>query len=340
MHIYNLRYTVLGVFIFVSLFSFFAVTTGDTLQDKNAAQNINTKEQATLLFTGDIMLGRVVESLMERNGSTYPFVGMLDTLASVDVTVGNFEGTIPKVHQKTKPYTFSFSIREEYLGSLKSVGFDVLSLANNHSLDFGSQGLLNTHDACVRYGVVCVGEPQSITEFSVHRDEIRGHKVGYIFLNAVFTTPDSEKLLESIELLQKETDFVIAYVHWGDEYELTHSSEQEKLAHTLVDAGVNLVIGHHPHVVQDVGLYKGNLIVYSLGNFVFDQYFSEEVMEGILLKVTLGAHTHEYEFIGVTSSETQSQPHRMDKENEDVLFSRVLEEITHDEGRISFYAFN
>lgn len=339
MHIQNIRYTVLGVFIFVPLFSFFAITWGDNTQNTDIQDTDDTRKSVTLLFTGDIMLGRVVESLMERNGDTYPFKGVYTLLQDADVTIGNFEGSVPELHEKTEPYTFQFSVREEYLEVLKNVGFDVLSFANNHAYDFGKAGFSHTLLTCAKYHVVCAGNPQTVTENSYYIQTVDDHKIGYLFLNAVFNTVDQNALTESIHLLQQKTDFVIAYVHWGNEYEHTHSKEQEVLAHALVDAGTDLVVGHHPHVVQDVEMYNERLIVYSLGNFIFDQYFSDEVMEGMLLEVTLGAHTVRYVFRGVTSKNTKSQPHPMDEEAEQELFARVLKSIDHESGKFSRYAF-
>lgn len=340
MHIHKLRYTVLGVFIFFFIFSFFAVTRGDTQEDTQTQQNTHAKTSTSILFTGDIMLGRVVESLMEHNGSAYPFLGILDILSSTDVTVGNFEGSVPEVHQKTKPYTFRFSVKDEYLKGLKTVGFDILSLANNHAYDFGQLGFFHTQEVCRESQLVCLGHPREVSGLSAHTQTINGHKIGYLFFNAVLSSlPDVKTLEEHVTELKQETDFVIAYLHWGNEYELEHSKEQEQIAHALVDRGVDLVVGHHPHVVQDVEFYKGKLIVYSLGNFIFDQYFSDEVVEGMLLKVTLGNHTITYEFVGITSKETRSQPHRMNPDAEKQLFSRVLHTIKHDSGQVSLYMF-
>jgi poly-gamma-glutamate synthesis protein (capsule biosynthesis protein) len=120
--------------------------------------------------------------------------------------------------------------------------------------------------------------------------------------------PSREAIQRLIETASKESDMQIAFVHWGTEYEPLHSAFQEDLAKILIDAGAEVVIGHHPHVVQDIALYKGKPIFYSLGNFIFDQYFSEAVQDGLMVDFTPEGGAYHFTLLPVTSRYSRSQP--------------------------------
>lgn len=283
-----------------------------------------TTAPATLLFVGDIMLARAVETRMKQFGIDYPFTAFGDTLTSPDVTIGNFEGTVSPVHYHTPDFTFHFSVKPEYLAYLKTAGFDVLSLANNHTLDFGTTSLAHTRALCEAYGLTCGGEPKGLSPLSKKVVEAGTHRVGILFIHTLYGAPSTSTLKTYIEKLSAESDVQVAYVHWGEEYVLTHNAAQEKLAKVLVDGGVDAVIGHHPHVVQDVALYKDKPIIYSLGNFVFDQFFSDDVqqMMGVAMKITDTEIT--YTLVPFSSIDTRSQPHHADAETATALRERIL----------------
>lgn len=290
-----------------------------------------TQPAPTMLFVGDLMLGRHVETLIEAQGVAYPLEQVASLLESYDLTIGNFEGIVSEEHVHAPGMTFQFSIRSEYLKQLATSGFDVLSLANNHSGDYGPGALVHTRALCAEYALVCGGSSTQLDEYSLSYSTVGNKKIGFIFLHTVFRELDKTKLHELIEVLKKESDLQFAFVHWGEEYALTHEEGQEMLAHTLIDAGIDAVIGHHPHVVQDVALYKNKPIFYSLGNFVFDQYFSKDVQEGLGVGVTLKANTTEYSLLAFSSNGTRSQPHLMLPEDSKKLFSRLFQNIMTDQ---------
>jgi gamma-polyglutamate biosynthesis protein CapA len=293
---------------------------------------VHTEATTSLLFVGDIMLGRAVESRMEYEGIGYPFSAVVDTLGGSDITVGNFEGVVTETHIKTPPYTFQFSIKSEYLEHLNTVGFDVLSLANNHTLDYGTTSLAYTRSLCAVYDLICGGTPKGLSEVSTKVVAAGGHTVGIMFIHTLYGAPAPEALRTTVEKLSTESDIQIAYVHWGDEYVLVHNTAQELFAQTLIDAGVDAVIGHHPHVVQDIALYKGKPIFYSLGNFIFDQYFSDDVQEMVGVHLTLSGNTATYKVVPFTSKETRNQPHHMDAVNATLLKNRIFAPIAMDSG--------
>lgn len=285
----------------------------------------------TIFFVGDIMLGRRVERIIEEKGMNFPFEGMLDLLRAHDLTVGNFEGTSPLVHVPTKELTFQFSIRPEYLRNLKHVGFDVLSLANNHSYDHGRSGYEHTLEICTESSLLCAGDAYTVGTSSMSAITVGDTRIGFIFLHTLFHEPEAVEVMNALHELTQRTDVQIAYVHWGTEYELSHSGSQAVLARTLIDSGADAVIGHHPHVVQGVEIYNSRPIFYSLGNFVFDQYFNDDVMEGLAISMRIREYDIEYTLIPVTTLGTRSQPHIMEQKNAHVLINRVLQDVTESE---------
>jgi gamma-polyglutamate biosynthesis protein CapA len=309
--------------------------------EQTATTTPKTTKPISLLFVGDIMLGRHVEKKMLESGSEYPFHTLRDFLVAPDVTVGNFEGVIPEVHVPTQAFQMQFSIREEYMEALRGAGFDVLSLANNHSFDHGNTALTHTRALCASVGIVCGGAPSGIGTEGTKVVTVDDTQIGFIFIHTLYSTPSVADIERALETLSQSSDIQIAYVHWGEEYKLVHNTAQQSLAYALIDAGVDAVVGHHPHVVQDVALYKNAPIFYSLGNFVFDQFFSTDVQEGLVVDLEIDGDTRTFTLRGVSSIGTRSQPHFMDESREKVLFSRILAGVTDDirvnqhEGRIS-----
>lgn len=278
----------------------------------------------SLFFVGDIMLGRAVEGLMEEHGADYPFLGSSSTVASPDLAVGNFEAVVALEHVRAPSMTFRFSVKEQYLRELASVGFDVLSLANNHSLDYGVESLAHTKRLCRDVGISCGGYPRAIGNDSFALREVGPHRIGFVFLSTVWGEQNPDELRTLLSQARASSTFLVAYVHWGVEYDLVHGEEQEALARTLIDGGADAIIGHHPHVVQDVALYRGKPIFYSLGNFIFDQYFSEEVEEGLGISLTLTEETARYRLVPFRNDRARSQPHTAGEGERVRLFDRIL----------------
>ncbi len=299
----------------------------------------NRYTEGTMFFAGDIMLGRKVETWGREHGSDYFFDAMRSHISESNVSIGNFEGAIPEIHTQTPELTFLFSIDKPFMQTLSQVGFDVLSLANNHSLDYGNEGFFNTKLVCAEVAMRCQGHPFNEVPFIIETVQVGSTDVGLVFLHTLFASPDEAVLTRELQALEKATDIQIVYVHWGTEYEAVHSVEQEALAHFLIDSGVDAVIGHHPHVVQDIEVYKEKAIFYSLGNFVFDQYFSEIVQKGLALVLTLKEENINFTLIPVTSIEKKGQPNPMSRA-EGLVFvqSFVPDDLLHvdDVGRMHF----
>lgn len=271
-----------------------------------------SEDPAQMLFVGDIMLARHVERLMGQHGVGYPFEGVHEAFTRYDAIVGNFEATIPETHIHTPDFTFQFSVRPTYLSVLKDVGFTHLSLANNHAYDFGQAGYIHTQKVCAEHELACFGRPAEVSGVSVQHLALGDTSIAVIAIHDTGAYVDRAEI-DAVLAAHSKTDvsYLFAYIHWGEEYEKLHSVRQEALAHYLIENGVDAVIGHHPHVVQDIEIYEGRPIFYSLGNFIFDQYFVDEVQYGLGVEVSETSEGVMFDLVPFTSIDTRSQPHVM-----------------------------
>lgn len=248
--------------------------------ERDASQSAKT----TVHLVGDVMLARNVEVLSKRNGFDYPYRQLNFVNSETDYLVGNFESAIPKKHQLTPSFTFNFSTDKRLLPALKEVGFTHLSLANNHTLDYGKDGYLNALSALSKAELEAFGHPTKVDNGSFSILEVGQTKIAIVGIHTVFGLPNTDDLHKTIANAEKLSDWQIAFVHWGDEY-VPANQNQRNFAKKLIEDGVDLIVGHHPHIVQGVEKIDGVLVFYSLGNFIFDQYFSTAVQEGLLLSL-------------------------------------------------------
>lgn len=278
-----------------------------------------------ILFGGDAMLGRGVERIMRQTGAGYPFEGVKNIVASADVTVVNFEAAAPAEHTLTQNGNLRLSVSPKAFHQLAEANFNVVSLANNHSYDFGVKGLANTRALCVTYNLICVGDPRGMREASTAVVTVGSTDVGILALHTVVGQPKRVELQSALEQLSAKSDVQVAYIHWGEEYKEAHNKSQETLAHELIELGVDAVVGHHPHVVQDIEIYQGKPIFYSLGNFIFDQYLSEKTETGLLVQMQFSHTSVAYTLVPVSSLETPSQPHLMDVDARNRFVDELVE---------------
>ena len=279
--------------------------------------------QTRVLFVGDIMLGRYVETLIKERGPDYPFAGLDPLQNRHDYVVGNFEAPISKNHKQTKADVLDFSIATTSILALPNY-ISILSLANNHTFDSGEEDLFFTRDFLKEKGVSVFGDPNLVNEQSVTFISHDGQRIALIAINAV-TDTDVVTASNLISKLELETAMQIVYIHWGEEYVLRHNSQQETLAKSLIDSGADAIIGHHPHVIQDIDIYKGAPIFYSLGNFVFDQYFNDDVQVGLGVELTLVNSDISYRLVPFTSKKTESSPQLMTVNERRELLSVISE---------------
>ncbi len=236
------------------------------------------------LFVGDIMMDRSIRIRAERepNGYTTFFECAAPTFREYDTVVANLEGsvtTFPSVSRYgliDTPESFRFTMSSDILPVLRDVGIDAVGVDNNHVYDFGRAGLDMTRQLVPASGLVYFGDPADETYMSA---TLPGFHI--VTFNEFIGTNDEAlaKTLEQIARFAAADEPVVVFAHWGNEY--VPATERVKTwARQFIDAGADAVIGHHPHVTQETEYYNGAFIAYSLGNFVFDQYFDAEVRKG------------------------------------------------------------
>lgn len=232
-------------------------------------------------FTGDVMLARHVE-ILQRQGLLKPY-DFIRLFASSTAVFTNFESAMSEPHIPTASGVMRFSTASSNLAVLESLSITHASLANNHSRDYGKEGYVRTVSHLRSLGITPFGDAVSVGTSSLTYAAVGSTTIAVIGLHTLFVPPDKAVLQALLTDAKASSDFQFIYIHWGDEYQTTHNQAQASLAEWLVNEGADAVIGHHPHVVQDISLINGVPVFYSLGNFIFDQYFSEDVQVGLVL---------------------------------------------------------
>ncbi|MFA6918367.1 MAG: CapA family protein [Candidatus Gracilibacteria bacterium] len=251
----------------------------------------NDADPVTIMAFGDMMLGRYVRTLMDKNGKDYIFgnINMIEEpfYGGADVVFANLEGPIKGEGYKHQT-AMVFGFHTDTAEFLKKYGFDVFSIANNHALDQKADGRDTTIKALEEQGLGWCGNVTSVDPDSVYYGGTEDSSYAFVCLNDVLYGLDKTKALELVKQVKEKVDYLIVSIHWGYEYKHTPNNYlQVNFAHALVDAGADFIIGHHPHVVQSFEKYNGKMIFYSLGNFVFDQYWSRDTQEELAIKITL-----------------------------------------------------
>jgi poly-gamma-glutamate synthesis protein (capsule biosynthesis protein) len=253
-----------------------------------------------LLFAGDLMLADGPGQTIADGGD--PLAPFASRLADSDYRIGNLEVPVATVGQPLENKIFSFRAHPQVMNVLKG-RFDALALANNHSGDFGKEAFLETIRHVDEAGIAHFGGGRNLAEAHtplwIHKNGLTIAVLGYNefkprSFEAGADTPgiawseDSEVVADIRAARAAGADLVIPFMHWGWERELLPTQRQRDLARLMIDSGADVVVGGHPHVTQGVDVYKGKLIVYSLGNFVFDSFDNVPGgTSGWLLRLTL-----------------------------------------------------
>lgn len=233
----------------------------------------------TILAVGDIMMSREVSVKINQFGPDYPFTNISDMTKSTNLTVGNLEAPFTAGQSDTDPNTMIFGAELKSVQGLKNAGFDLVNLANNHFGNQGKEGMDLTFKTLNENNIDYFGTTSQPLIKTIK--DVRIAFLGY-------TEPimKIEQLKTDIAAAKTQADIIIVSMHAGYEYTPYANTRQIEFAHAAVDAGADIVIGHHPHVVQGIEDYKGKKIFYSLGNFVFDQPWSKETKQGLMVKLT------------------------------------------------------
>ncbi|MBK5251393.1 MAG: CapA family protein [Peptostreptococcaceae bacterium] len=261
-----------------------------------------------LSATGDIMLGRRVGRLLDDNGGESAYRGFSTVFSRSDVLFGNLECSLSEKGQKLLEKGIWLRASPNKAELLKEAGFSILSLANNHILDYGNEALSDTIAFLEEEGIGHVGAGKDIE--AARKPEIfkKGDtSIGFLAYNEFSyyfwsyqerrkfvaekdvpgTAPmDLGPIIDDIKKLKSRVDLVAVSLHWGIEESNMETEEQRRVAHALIDAGADIIIGHHPHVLQGLEIYRGRPILYSLGNYIFDQN-NENNKQGMVAEIEI-----------------------------------------------------
>jgi len=238
------------------------------------------RDLRTILFTGDVLLARSVNfKIWQAGDPKLPFHRVADTLRAADLTFVDLENPLVESCPLTNEGMIFCGDLKNVLG-LVDAGVDVVSLANNHTLNYGPKGLSETTALLRANGLTPIG----FGEFVVK--EVGGTRLTFLANDDVNAKIDPAQLEDQIAQALTRADFLVVYFHWGDEYTSLPNARQRQLAHLAIEAGANLVVGSHPHWIQAVEVYQNVPILYSLGNFIFDQEWSRKTKEGLAARCT------------------------------------------------------
>ncbi len=254
--------------------------------------------EVSLIAAGDVMIGGHVKEFTDQFGFEYPFETTKDILQSADLTFCNLEGPIAKKGIKEEGKEFTFKTDPKAAEGLAKAGFDVVSLANNHIMDFGADALFETFEHLEKNNIKGIGAGKDL---SASRKpalfEANGIKIAFLAYAFTFplhfyaeqdkpgSAPGVPEFIEKdIKKAKQKNDVVIVSFHWGAELMTEPKEYQINMGHNAIDWGASIVLGHHPHVLQGIEQYKNGLIAYSLGNFAFGSY-SKNVKDGMMLSI-------------------------------------------------------
>ncbi|MDF2672021.1 MAG: hypothetical protein K0R09_286 [Clostridiales bacterium] len=260
------------------------------------------KSEVIISFTGDILLDRDVRKKILQEGKEYPYEYAKDILNKSDIVYGNLE--CPLLNEGTptiKRRELIFKGDESNSIVLKEAGYSILNLANNHAMDYGSDGLLNTinvlKDSSIKWLGGGTDNESSHKPVFISKNGIKvgflGYSIfppeGYVYLEDKPDIARYSKRLTPVDIkkAKSQCDFLVVTFHWGKEFSYYPSDLQRSAAHLAINSGCDMVIGHHPHVLQGIENYRGKSIFYSLGNFIFDKQVPPGTDESIILNIRI-----------------------------------------------------
>lgn len=253
--------------------------------EQTALSHLPSDRLRTLVTTGDIMLGRYVNfQTTKTNRFTLPFEETADVLKKADLSFINLEGPlVEKCPRTTQGMIFCGDIRNNQ--GLHFAGIDIANVANNHAANYGQKGIATTIEALRQVGIDSVGLGTPVIK------NVRGIRFAFLGYNDIgkqagLISAEQHTIISDIYQAKQQADIVIVAFHWGQEYTDKPTARQKDFAHLAVDAGADVIVGNHPHWIQPVEIYKNKVIVYSHGNFIFDQFWSEKTQLGIVGKFT------------------------------------------------------
>lgn len=263
-----------------------------------------TGPEVVVNMVGDVLLASGVDTAIAANGPDYPWQDTGRLLRQADLTIANLECSISNRGEPVPEKEYTFRARPDAIKGAVNAGVDIFALANNHTMDYGVDALMDTMRIIRENNIFYVGagasEGEAVRPVILER---KGFKIAVLSFSRVVPWTDwiagrkkpglasgynTKLMLDSLRSAAEKSDITIIYMHWGQELDDYPNQEEINLAHRLVDAGADVVIGCHPHVLQGMEIYKGKLIAYSLGNFIFTSS-STRAREGAILQVAFNS---------------------------------------------------
>ena len=305
-------------------------------------------EEIVITAVGDIMLAGRWAPFLKKNGYNSPFTGVRKELATSDINLANLESPIATGGQEYSAKTFRFRAEPQVAKAIRTAGFNLVTLANNHSMDFGAVALSETLHHLKDNGIAWVGAGENLAEArKMALYTIKGKRIAFLGYsltqpieffagqNRPGTAPGYEKLVTAdITSARSQADYVIVSFHWGKEASGTVQAYQRTAAHKAIEAGADVIIGHHPHVLQGIEQYKKGIIFYSLGNFAFaSKSTTADVSAMIRLRLNDNHHEAEIVPLDVLHRRVGFQPHVLTGERGAAVIEKLndLSEAFHTE---------
>lgn len=283
-----------------------------------APQNSAATTTVNFLAVGDIMLSRnVAAASLKAGDDNYPFEKASDLLKSTNFNFANLEGPVATGTPVVGGHSLVFGESAASLQSLKDYNFQIINLANNHAFDQGLAGIDKTISTLNNLGVTHEGAGDNLDQ-AWQPAVVSSGGLQICFVGASYASindggkttndyvariGDIAHLQSAINTAKSECDFVVVTMHAGTEYTRLPNAAQTAFAHAAIDDGADVVIGAHPHWVQNIEKYKNKYIFYSLGNFIFDQAWSQDTMQGLTLKMTISKANCHPELVSGSTSE-------------------------------------
>jgi poly-gamma-glutamate capsule biosynthesis protein CapA/YwtB (metallophosphatase superfamily) len=297
----------------------------------------NDQGTVTLTFVGDVMMSDKVEGILKKEGYGYPYTYVKEYFEQADFSIANLETPITSNGTK-QDKQYSYRSSPDALPPLAAAGIDLVNLANNHSMDRGPDGLLDTMKHLDEAGIKRVGAGENIDEAYQHVIlEKNGIKIAFLGLSHIISHEswiatknrtgitqihDPKEAEKAIKRAESEADVVIVITHWGVEREDHPTKVQQNLAKRFIDAGADLIVGSHPHVLQGFEQYKGKWIAYSLGNFIFTTNDKPKTYDSAILQVTVNK-AGESELVVVPVVTKYALPKPLAGDQADQLLKRI-----------------
>lgn len=252
-------------------------------------------EPVSIVAVGDLLLGGSATKSVKHRGFAYPFEATGSMIKQADIAMANLEAPLTDGGEKHPDKQFTFRVPPAAAAKIKEAGFDLMTLANNHIGDYGQQGVIDTLVSLEKIGLAYAGAGRNLQQARApHVIEIDGVKFAFLAYSNTFpksfyakkgkpgTAPGYfEYVAADIRKARKQYDHVIASFHWGGERMNDPKDYQMELGRLAIDNGADVVIGHHPHVLQGAEIYHGGVIYYSLGNYAFGSYSQSSVTAGM-----------------------------------------------------------